>query len=197
MKINSRPVKCLAYVVGMCIACSTHEWLFGVLFGVVGLLAVIPETIEYTRYIVFASAIYLLANFSIVHVIETMYLLAAFVVFSDYNIRSTKMETLAPYILSIACLVTFQMKGLIVPVSALAIYAVYLLKRYDPRVLVGCAIILLTFSAYELAVANVSEANRIAIYSYYFLVLGVFAELIDEIRNSHGRDNAVDQSTND
>jgi len=180
------------YVAGMYIACSLHDWLFGTLLGVVCLLTVIQETKLYSKYLVYTSTVYLLAIFNSVHVLEAIYILALYITMIE-NISFT--EELIPYVISITCLILFQFKTVPAGMITLALYILYLVKKYDPRILVGCAIILLTFSAYQLAVSNTKIANDVAVYSYYFLVFGVIAELIQEFRCKDGSCDPVDQST--
>ena len=179
----------LAYTAGMYIACTLQDWLFGVLFSIVSLSAVLSEFVNYSEYMLYIALVYLLAMFSVNHMLETVYLVTAFVILSSKfsHIKNLNVEKIMPYLLSLLYLVLFQFNGYIV----IALYVIYLIKKYDPRVLIGCAIVLLTFSAYLLALSNLNAANTVAIYSYYFLVLGVFAELIYEFRHGESCDNTV------
>ena len=179
----------LAYAAGIYIACTLQDWLFGVLFSIVSLSAALNEFANYSECVLYAGLVYLLAMFSVNHAIEIAYMVLAYVIISDKfgYIKNLNTEKIMPYLLSLLYLVLFQFNGYIV----IALYVIYLIKKYDPRVLIGCAIVLLTFSAYLLTMSNSSAANTVAIYSYYFLVLGVFAELIYEFRHSESCENAV------
>jgi len=60
---------------------------------------------------------------------------------------------------------------------------VYILRRYDFRLLIGMGIILLLLSAAVFAWWGEANANRTAIPAFYFLATGAVGMLIDSIRN--------------
>ena len=60
---------------------------------------------------------------------------------------------------------------------------VYILRRYDFRLLIGMGILLLILSAVLFAWMGEANANRTAIPAFYFLATGAVGMLIDSIRN--------------
>jgi len=85
-----------------------------------------------------------------------------------------KIKNLTPYVVSYAMLISFKTFGY--AAIPLAIY--YYFKRYDSRILLGFAISLLIICSFVLNY-NEKFANELAIYSYYFLVLGVLGSIIE------------------
>ena len=59
---------------------------------------------------------------------------------------------------------------------------VYILRRYNFRLLIGMGIILLILSAALFAWMGEANANRTAIPAFYFLATGTIGMLIDSIR---------------
>ena len=55
--------------------------------------------------------------------------------------------------------------------------AIYIWRGYDPRFLIGIAILLLLVGAIMLAVRR-EAANQVATYAYYFLATGIAGELL-------------------
>lgn len=64
-----------------------------------------------------------------------------------------------------------------------AFLLIYSIKKYDSRIPIAFALLLLIISAFVLAYKNEALANQIAIYAYYYLVVGVLLQLIEYIRN--------------
>jgi len=60
--------------------------------------------------------------------------------------------------------------------------AIYILRRYDFRLLIGMGVCLLLLSAAAFAWRSETSANQIAISAFYFLAIGVIGMLINFIR---------------
>lgn len=65
----------------------------------------------------------------------------------------------------------------------IGIFSIYAIRKYDSRLLIGAAILLLTVSAVELAWGSQAYANTLSIWAYYFLVAGVLASLVEYLRS--------------
>jgi len=89
-----------------------------------------------------------------------------------------------PYILVLATVVlaNFIESETLTLAIFLALLIIFAIKKYDPRIPIAFALLLLVLSAIELAVASEDVANMIAIYAYYYLVVGVLLQLIEYIR---------------
>ncbi|VVB60277.1 Uncharacterised protein [uncultured archaeon] len=90
-----------------------------------------------------------------------------------------------PYILVLAAVViaNFTNSEVLTLVTFLALLLIYAIKKYDSRIPVAFALLLLVLSAIELAYRSEELANQIAVYAYYYLVVGVLLQLIEYIRN--------------
>jgi len=66
----------------------------------------------------------------------------------------------------------------------LATLVVYVVRGYDCRLLVGSFMVLLVFAAVFLALGNEFYANRVAVWAYYFLVVGVVGLFVEYVRES-------------
>ena len=60
---------------------------------------------------------------------------------------------------------------------------IYILRRYDFRLLLGMGVFLLLLSAGAFAWRGETNANQIAITAFYFLAIGVVGMLIDFMRS--------------
>ena len=100
------------------------------------------------------------------------------------KLRLKAIDDLLPFVLIIVCVgcARFIRSELIVFSVFLATLAVYAWRKYDCRLLVAIAIILLVACAVLLAEGMESFANRVAIWAYYFLVIGVIGLLIEYVR---------------
>lgn len=65
----------------------------------------------------------------------------------------------------------------------IGIFSIYAIRKYDARLLIGAAILLLTVSAVELAWGSKAYANTLSLWAYYFLVAGVLASFVEYIRS--------------
>lgn len=68
----------------------------------------------------------------------------------------------------------------------LAYFIVALVNRLDSRYSIGVALALLFFTAIILVQKKEDLANQMAIYAYYFLVVGVVLQFLEYIRNKEG-----------
>jgi len=67
--------------------------------------------------------------------------------------------------------------------SIIILIPIYVIFKFDGRILAGTAIILLITAAVILAIYNNEDAaNLAAIYAYWFLVDGVVCEIIEYVR---------------
>lgn len=64
----------------------------------------------------------------------------------------------------------------------IGVFSMYAIRKYDSRLLIGAAILLLTVSAVELAWGSEAYANTLSLWAYYFLFAGVLASLVEYIR---------------
>jgi len=71
---------------------------------------------------------------------------------------------------------------------------VYYLLKGDSRYFTGCAIVLLIATAYLLTITPESYANKIAVYAYYMLVIGVLGALLEYLREGESNGNAKDEA---
>jgi len=93
-------------------------------------------------------------------------------------------EGIAPFALVIACAITARFissETLVMLVFLLAL-GVYIWRRYDPRILLATALFLLTASIPILAVGSEIEANEVAIWAFYFLVISILGLFIDYLK---------------
>lgn len=143
--------------------------------------------------------LYLFAIFSVaisdpgVGLLSSLLLVIPFTYLYRDEIKSILKENLG-FFISLACLLLFKLK-LSYAVIPLAIIFYY--KKFDSRIFVGTAIILLIASAYVLSNANEAFANSIAITAYYFLVLGVLGSLLEYLRENKSDGDAVDKGVDD
>ena len=89
-------------------------------------------------------------------------------------------EQQAPFMLVIACVASLRFVdsiAIVFPVLLITM-ALYAWRRYDSRILVGTAMLVLIF----LATGRDPHANEAAIIAYYFLAMGVLGLFIDYLR---------------
>lgn len=93
------------------------------------------------------------------------------------------LDDLAPFILIILCVASARFLS---PVLTLGVFiftfAIYTLLKYDSRIFVGTALFLLVLCAVLLAKGSESFANEVAIWVYYFLVIGAIGLSIEHLR---------------
>lgn len=97
------------------------------------------------------------------------------------------LDKFMPFVLIIACAVVARFIDSEVLVLAVFIttLGIYAWRKYDLRIPVGTAILLLVVCAVLLAEGIESFANDVAIWAYYFLVVGVLGLFIEYLRESH------------
>ncbi|MDY6864652.1 MAG: flippase [Halobacteriota archaeon] len=106
--------------------------------------------------------------------------------FKSLNLRY--IDEYMPYALMIFCIASLrfiEQESLVLMVFIVTLL-IYIWRRYDSRILIGFAIVLLMFTAIVLVNGSESYAENIAILAYYSLVIGVIAQLVDYLRESRG-----------
>jgi hypothetical protein len=73
--------------------------------------------------------------------------------------------------------------GDLIPYFILIYFFISLIQKFDSRIPIAFALLLLFLTAITLVQGQEKAANQIAIYAYYFLVIGVVQQLIEYIRN--------------
>ena len=92
-------------------------------------------------------------------------------------------EGMIPFILIIICVAAgFIGSEILVLVVFIITLGVYVWRKYDSRMLVGTVAFLLVVCAGLLASGSKSLANNVAIWAYYFLVVGVLGLFIEYLR---------------
>jgi len=97
------------------------------------------------------------------------------------------LEYYVRFVLIVVCVVVvarFFESDLVVFCVFLATLVVYVVRGYDCRLLVGSFMVLLVFAAVFLALGNEFFANRVAVWAYYFLVIGVVGLVVEYVRES-------------
>jgi len=99
--------------------------------------------------------------------------------------RRTILDRILPFFLIIASVAAaMYIPSEIGVLSAFIItLTIYILRRYDFRLLIGMGVFLLLLSAAAFVWRNETSANQIAIPAFYFLAIGVIGMLIDLIRS--------------
>ena len=80
----------------------------------------------------------------------------------------------------------FLESDLVVFAVFLVTLVVYVVRGYDCRLLVASFIVLLVFAAVFLALGNEFYANKVAVWAYYFLVIGVVGLVVEYVREGRG-----------
>jgi hypothetical protein len=98
--------------------------------------------------------------------------------------KSPKIEEIIPFILIIICVAAakFIASEIFVPAVFIITLAIYAWRKYDLRMLVGTALFLLGACVVLLAGGKEFYANEVAIWAYYFLVIGVLGLFIEYLR---------------
>ena len=100
------------------------------------------------------------------------------------KVEKTLLDRILPFFLIVGSAITaVYIASEIGVLSAFIItLIVYILRRYDFRLLIGIGILLLILSAALFAWMGEANANRTAIPAFYFLATGTIGMLIDSIR---------------
>lgn len=103
------------------------------------------------------------------------------------RMRRSLNQTQIPYILVAISifLAHFVFKGQDLPtfLSFIALVPIFALFKFDGRIPVGYAILMLILAAIALGIYNNENlANQLSIYAYWMLVVGVLCLLIEYIR---------------
>jgi len=93
-------------------------------------------------------------------------------------------DEILPFALVVICVASgrFVRSELIVFLVFIGALVFYVWRRYDARILVAAGIFLLAACSVLLAGGAEKFANEVAVWAYYFLVIGVFGLLIARIR---------------
>jgi DMSO/TMAO reductase YedYZ heme-binding membrane subunit len=96
-------------------------------------------------------------------------------------------EGMIPFVLIVICVVAarFIDSEILVLAVFIVTLGIYAWRKYDSRMLVGTAIFLLVVCAALLASGSDGQANDVAIWAYYFLVVGVLGLFIEYLREGH------------
>ena len=96
-------------------------------------------------------------------------------------------EEIVPFVLIIACIVVARFSSsipLLLTIFGVAL-VIYIWRGYDARFLVLTAVFLLVIYVILLTSAKARLANNVAIWAYYFLVIGVVGLFIECLRKWH------------
>jgi len=93
-------------------------------------------------------------------------------------------DEILPFALLVLCILAarFIESELTVFLIYIAALIIYVWRRYDARMFVETAIFLLIACAVILASGYEKYANQVAVWAYYFLVVGVIGLFIDYLR---------------
>ena len=94
-----------------------------------------------------------------------------------------------PYLIVTVAIMTsyYQNDDLLVFLSYIVLIPIFTILRFDGRIPIGYAILLLMVAAIILALGNEELANQVAIYVYWLLVVGVVCLTVEYIREERGR----------
>ena len=98
------------------------------------------------------------------------------------------LEYYVRFVLIAACVAAgrFLESDLLVFAVFLVTLVVYVVRGYDCRLLVASFMVLLVFAAVLLVLGNGFYANRVAVWAYYFLVIGVVGLVVEYVREGRG-----------
>ena len=104
---------------------------------------------------------------------------------TNINQILNSLENYVPFALVVACIASLRFidQGAVVILIFSFALIVYFLKKYDSRILMGFALLLLIFTAATRAIGSESYADQIAVWAYYFLVIGVILSLTEYLRS--------------
>ncbi len=76
------------------------------------------------------------------------------------------------------------------------LFIIYIIKKYDSKILIRFALLIIAFSAIIFVLKDEIIAGRIIIYSYYFLVIGTILQLCEYIKYMKNTNStAIDDAT--
>ncbi len=111
-----------------------------------------------------------------------------------YKGKPITAEKVIPFFLPILSLISAHFvftSDLGIFLSIVILIPIYVVFKFDGRILAGTAIILLIIAAIILAIYNNEDAaNLAAIYAYWFLVDGVVCEIIEYVREERQKASA-------
>jgi len=89
-----------------------------------------------------------------------------------------------PYLIVTTAIITsyYQNDDLLIFLSYIILVPIFAILKFDGRIPIGYAILLLIVAAIILATGNEDLANQLAIYTYWLLVVGVICLTIEYIR---------------
>ncbi|HEC89102.1 MAG TPA: hypothetical protein ENI44_00775 [Thermoplasmatales archaeon] len=89
-----------------------------------------------------------------------------------------------PYLIVTTAIITsyYQNDDLLIFLSYIILIPIFTILKFDGRIPIGYAILLLIIAAVILATGNEDLANQLAIYTYWLLVVGVICLTIEYIR---------------
>jgi hypothetical protein len=98
--------------------------------------------------------------------------------------KPMSIEEIIPFIPIVICAAAakFIASGIFVLAVFIITLAIYAWRKYDSRMLVGTALFLLVVCAVLLVSGSERYANEVAIWAYYFLVIGVLGLFIEYMR---------------
>lgn len=99
------------------------------------------------------------------------------------------LDDFLPFALIVICIASLRFidQGAVILLIFTFTLIVYVMKKYDSRILVGFALLLLVFTAATLAMGSESYANQMAVWTYYFLVIGFIAQFFEFLREGDNR----------
>ena len=111
------------------------------------------------------------------------------------NLKS--IDEVLPYALIIICVVSarFIESELIVFSIYIVSLVIYVWRRYNVKMFVGTAIFLLLVCAVLLASGYEKFADKVAVWVYYFLVIGVIGLFIDSLREGEDDEKNGEEKT--
>lgn len=85
---------------------------------------------------------------------------------------------------AIAVLIAHNTTNELTQLSAFVVLlTIIIIRKYDSRVPIAFALILLALAAFQLAFTTEAQANNTAILAYYLLCVGVIAQFIEYLKN--------------
>ena|GEM_PF-1205662 len=96
------------------------------------------------------------------------------------------LKTLIPYMLVLISILVshllFSTDDMLIFLSYIILIPIFVILKFDGRIPIGYAILLLIIAAVILTFGNEDLANQVAIYTYWLLVVGVICLTIEYIR---------------
>lgn len=115
-----------------------------------------------------------------------------FMPLSHYGIH-LNFKILVPYFLVVFSILIshliFHSNDLLIFISYIILIPIFAILKFDGRIPIGYAILLLIIAAVILATGDEDLANQLAIYTYWLLVVGVICLTIEYIREERRKNN--------